>query len=405
MKETAIAPVQPDQRISEIDIIRGLALLGILMVNMSFFKYPVFFERYPSGFSEGLDQLASWIIQLFFTGKFYAIFSFLFGLGFFIFMERTISKGFDLIRLYRRRLFALLVIGFVHLFFVWSGDILFTYALIGFILIKFRSKSIPALRRWIIGLYITAILLNFLLGLINGIGVYFAGDSYAYMMQQMIDEAVAVYLTGSLTELIYFRLFNEVPYVLLSLVIWIPAVLAFFLCGLYAGKIKVFNNIPGHLPLLRKVRNIGLPVGTLLMFFYYLVETGSVPTGVIIKPALLSTTNYAASLFIFPAYVALIVLALQKDFWKNLLSPVAAAGRMALTNYLLQTLICLLIFYGFGFGYYAGVSAAAGLIITLLIYLVQVFWSNLWFKKFRFGPLEWLWRMVTYRRREKLLRS
>ncbi|MDZ4132866.1 MAG: DUF418 domain-containing protein, partial [Dethiobacteria bacterium] len=99
MTDQNIAPIQPAERISEIDIIRGLALFGILMVNMSFFKIPIFFDRYPSSFAAGGDQIGAWVIQLLFTGKFYAIFSFLFGLGFYIFMERTLQKGLALVPL------------------------------------------------------------------------------------------------------------------------------------------------------------------------------------------------------------------------------------------------------------------------------------------------------------------
>jgi len=403
MNETLIAPTQPGERISEIDIIRGLALLGILMVNMSFFKYPVFFDRYPTSFPAGFDQVGAWFIQLFFTGKFYAIFSFLFGLGFYIFMERTLQKGLDLIPLYRRRLFALLGFGFIHLFFIWSGDILFTYAIIGFILLKFRNKSVQSILKWIIGLFIIATTLNFLFGLINGAGEYYAGDKYPLMMQNMIDGAVEIYTRGSFFEIIGFRLINEVPYVLLGLIIWIPAVLAFFLCGLYAGKKKIFRDIPGHLPLLRKIRNIGLPLGGLFLLIYILVESGFWPVSTLVRPALLSASNYAASIFIFPSYVSIVLIALQRDFWKRLLSPVAAAGRMALTNYLSQTLICILLFYGFGLGLFAEISVLQGIFITLVIYLVQVVWSNLWFRKFKYGPMEWFWRMLTYRKKEKFL--
>ncbi|MDW7729963.1 MAG: DUF418 domain-containing protein [Bacillota bacterium] len=403
MNENLIAPTQPGERINEIDIVRGLALLGILMVNMLFFNYPVFFDRSPTSFPAGLDQVGAWFIQLIFTGKFYAIFSFLFGLGFFIFMERTLQKGLDLVPLYRRRLFALLAFGFIHLFIIWSGDILFTYAIIGFILLKFRDKPVPSVRKWIIGLFITATILNFIFGLINGAGEYFSGEKYLLIMQEMIEGAISVYLHGSFLQLLSFRLINEVPYALIGLIIWIPAVLAFFLCGLYAGKKGIFKNIPGHLPLLRKIRNIGLPLGGLFLLIYILVESGFWPVSTLLRPALLSASNYIASIFIFPAYVSIVLIALQKDFWKRLLSPVSAAGRMALTNYLTQTLICIFLFYGFGFGFYAGVSVGQGIVLTLIIYLVQLFWSNLWFKKFRYGPMEWFWRMLTYRKKEKFL--
>lgn len=397
MATNDMTPIQPQERISELDIVRGVALFGILMVNMSFFKYPVFFDRYPTSFPPGTDQLAAWLIQIFFTGKFYAIFSFLFGLGFYIFMERAEVKGLELVPLYRRRLLALLAFGFIHLFLVWSGDILFTYAIVGFLLLAFRNKSIESIRKWIVSLFVVSLILNFIFGLINGIGAVYAGDKYVYIMKEMINSAIPVYLEGSVTELVAYRLINEVPYVFIGLIAWIPAVLAFFLCGLYVGKRGIVKNIPGNIPLLKKIRNYGLPAGFLLMFFYILIESGVWQVGVLLKPALLGATNYAASIFIFPAYVSMIVLAAQSGLCKKILSPVAAAGRMALTNYLAQTFICVTLFYGFGFGLYASVSATQGVLIAIAIYLLQVFWSNLWFRKFRYGPMERLWRTLTYK--------
>jgi uncharacterized protein len=111
-------------------------------------------------------------------------------------------------------------------------------------------------------------------------------------------------------------------------------------------------------------------------------------------------TNYFASLFIFPAYVAAILLILQKRIGKKVLAPLAYAGRMALTNYLSQTLILITLFYGYGFGYFNRFSLAQGILLTLSLFLLQVLWSNLWFRKFKFGPLEWLWRGLTYKKFE-----
>lgn len=398
MSENNLAPVQPNERISEIDIIRGLALFGILMVNMSFFKYPVFFDRYPSNFPEGIEQISAWVIQLFFTGKFYAIFSFLFGLGFYIFMERTLSKGLELVPLYRRRLFALMVFGFLHLFLLWSGDILFTYAIIGFILLRFREKSLQSLKKWIIGLFITAFILNGLFGMLSGFGEIAAGENYVLMIEQMLDEAIVVYREGSFSQLVVFRAVNELPYVIISLVVWIPAVLAFFLCGLYTGKRGIFKDISGNTAFFKKIRNIGLPVGFLFMIFYFLVETGTLPVGTLFWHSVLAMSNYAASLFLFPAYVATVMLALQEERYKKLLSPLANTGRMALSNYLSQTVICIFLFYGFGFGFYAKTNAAVGIIIVLAIFFIQIIWSNLWLKKFKYGPMEWLWRVLTYKK-------
>ncbi|MBM4234972.1 MAG: DUF418 domain-containing protein [Firmicutes bacterium] len=395
-------PVQPAERISEIDIIRGIALFGILMVNMSFFKIPVMMDRMPSALSPGLDQTVAWLIQLLFTGKFYAIFSFLFGLGFYIFMERTLAKGLELVPLYRRRLVVLLIIGAIHLFLLWSGDILFTYALAGFILLAFRSKNEQQVKRWIIGLFIATLVLQGLFGFVQGFGEVMAGDSYDQMMNELISVAVAVYSTGSFTELFFYRLVNEVPYIIISLFVWIPAVLAFFLCGLYVGRKGIFRDLQGNRPLFIKICTIGFPVGAFFLFLYILFETAVWPVGPTTRIAMLMMTNYLASLFIFPAYVALVLLSLQTDRCRRILAPVASAGRMALTNYLTQTLILITLFYGFGFGLFYKVSLAQGVVITIALYLLQVLWSNLWFKKFKYGPLEWLWRGLTYKKFEPL---
>jgi uncharacterized protein len=405
MQNIQATPVQPAERISEIDIVRGIALFGILMVNMSFFKAPVMMDRLPSYYNPGLEQFCAWFIQLFFTGKFYAIFSFLFGLGFYLFMERTLAKGLTLMPLYRRRLLILLAFGAVHLFLLWSGDILFTYALVGFILLGFRQKTLQSLKRWIIGLFITTLFLQGIFGLVQGLGKVFSGDQYSRMMAEIIGDSIVVYTGGSFSELVAYRLVNEIPYILISLIVWIPAVLAFFLCGFYAGKLGVFKDLVGNAPLFRKICLIGFPLGALGLILYVLVETGLWPVGLAAKQALLSMSNYFASLFIFPAYVSMILLALQTQTCKKLLVPVAAAGRMALTNYLSQTLILITLFYGFGFGYFNQVSLAQGILITFVLYLIQVVWSNLWFKKFKYGPLEWFWRGLTYKKFEPFRNS
>lgn len=403
MSENTALPIQPSERISEIDIVRGLALFGILMVNMLFFKAPVYIDHSPTGFPPVIEQAGAWIIQLFFTGKFYAIFSFLFGFGFYIFMERVLQKGLLLLPLYRRRLFALLAIGFIHLFFLWTGDILFTYAIAGFMLLGFRDKPLRSLKKWISGLVVTALILNFLFWLVAVYGEYALGEEYAVIRKELIAKAVAVYSNAGFMELVAYRAVNELPFVLINLLVWLPAVLAFFLCGLYAGKMGVFKDLAGHAHLLRKARNVGLPVGALLMLLYALFEIGMLPAGVILKPALLEALNYAASLFIFPAYVALVLLALQKNFFKKLFAPVAAAGRMALTNYLMQTLICITLFYGFGFGLFGKITVAQGILLTIAIYLAQIPLSNLWLKKYAYGPMEWLWRSLTYKKIQPLL--
>ncbi len=403
MEQTGIAPIQAAERINEIDIVRGVALFGILIVNMSFYKYPVYMERIPSQFPEGLERLSAMFIQLFFTGNFYAVFSFLFGLGFFIFMDRTMKKGLELKPLYRRRLTALLIFGLLHIVLFWSGDILFTYALTGFILLAFRNVSLEAIKKWILALFVFAFFFNTVVSFFKSAGKVLAPEKYQVIMDEMISSAIIMYTEGTFVELTIYRLVNEVPYVMVGVIFWIPQVLAFFLCGLYAGCKGIFNDIPAHVPMFKKIRTWGLLVGGVFLLFYALIDYGILAVHPLLNVSLLSGINYLASIFIFPAYVSMIILGAQAGFWKKVLTPVGEAGKMALTNYLSQTLICVIIFYGFGFGLYGRVSVSAGILITIAIFLVQVAWSNAWMRKFKYGPMEWFWRLLTYRKKQPFM--
>jgi len=398
VQNSNIAPIQAGERINEIDMIRGVALFGILMVNMALFKSPIMDLRLPSSHPEGIEQVSAYFIQLLFTGNFYAIFSFLFGLGFYIFMDRTMQKGLELKPLYRRRLFALMFFGLVHLILLWSGDILLNYAIVGFILMAFRNKSLQVIKKWIIGLFIVSLFINMAIIVFKSIGEIFGDEKYFALIDKMTAEAFYMYSEAGLAELLSYRLINEVPYMLVGMLFWIPQVLAFFLCGLYAGKTGIFNNISGNIGLFKKVRFWGFLVGGLFLILLVMVDSGAISTHTLIAMSILGGINYLASLFLFPAYVSTIVLAAQNQFWKKLLSPVASAGKMALTNYLSQTIICLIIFYGFGFGLYGRLTIFHGIILTVAIYLLQVFVSSLWMNKFKYGPMEWVWRILTYKR-------
>jgi len=402
MEQNGIAPIQAAERINEIDIVRGVALFGILIVNMSFYKYPVYMERIPSTFPEGLERLSAMFIQLFFTGNFYAVFSFLFGLGFFIFMDRTMKKGLELKPLYRRRLTALLVFGLLHIVLFWSGDILFTYAITGFILLAFRNVSLEAIKKWILALFVFAFFFNTVVSFFKSAGKFSAPEKYQAVMDEMISSALVMYTEGTFIELMLYRLVNEIPYVIMGVIFWIPQVLAFFLCGLYAGRKGIFNDIPAHIPMFKKIRNWGLLIGGLFLLLYVLIDYGVLPVHPLLNVSLLSGINYLASIFIFPAYVSIIILGAQSGFWKKVLTPAGEAGKMALTNYLSQTLICVIIFYGFGFGLYGRVSVSAGILITIAIFMVQVAWSNAWLRKFKYGPMEWFWRLLTYKKSSHL---
>lgn len=398
---TASRPLRPRERIQELDVIRGFALFGILLVNMTLFKSVVdyFFIKTPVDMPNFADQLGMWFIQLFATGKFYAIFSFLFGLGFYIFLERLMAKGWSPTTLYRRRLLGLLIFGLVHLVFIWSGDILFYYSVVGFFLMAFRRASPETLVPWIIFLFILAVLIEGGFSLIISAAQVILGEEFTAEQTAMMEEATAVFRDGSFVEILRYRWTWEVWPALLMLVYYVPAVLAYFLCGLYAGKMGVFKNVEAHLPSLKRVWRWGLGGGAVFTGLYILMGAEIIPVADLWRLPLLSMINQAGAVFLSAFYVTSLLLLLQKAFWKRVLTVFSAPGRMALTNYLSQSILCVLIFYGYGGGYFNQVSVVGGIGLTFGIVFLQVLWSNWWMARFNYGPLEWLWRYFTYRQK------
>jgi uncharacterized protein len=174
------------------------------------------------------------------------------------------------------------------------------------------------------------------------------------------------------------------------------------LLGLYAGKRRIFANLPEHLPFIRKLWLWSLAIGLVGNFLY--VYFGAQSARTMPSPALMISlagqTFGAPALAIF--YMSSLVLLFQRPTWQRVLSPLAAVGRMALTNYLLQSIICTLLFYGYGLGLYDEVGPAGGILLAIVIYTFQVLWSNWWLRRFQFGPMEWLWRTLTYGRRQPM---
>ncbi|MBN2548818.1 MAG: DUF418 domain-containing protein [Anaerolineales bacterium] len=399
----AIQPVTSKERIDVIDITRGFALLGILLVNMETFRRPVY--AYMSGLNQpaGLDKLAAWLIAFFAEGKFFSLFSFLFGLGLYLLMERVEGRGGRFVPLYLRRMAVLLGFGLLHGFLLWCGDILLPYAILGVLLLLFRKRSPRGLLTWtVVFLALSILIQGGLLGLTE-VGRAFSGPGAMEAMfeesrQQAIaatNQAIQVYTQGSLAEIFNQRIADELFMLPFNFFI-APNIFAMFLLGLYFGKRQIFRDIPQYLPLFRRLLVIGLVVGVTGNLIYVIAGEGASPS----NPSLNSLISWAGQAVGAPmlslAYLSAIVLLTQREAWKRRLSPLGAVGRMALSNYILQTLICTTIFYNYGLGLYNRVGEAVGLLLTFAIFLAQIPLSRWWLKRFRFGPLEWLWRSLTY---------
>ncbi len=401
-------PVVLSERIQTIDILRGFALFGILLVNMHLFSHPV--QELLIGYGEVgplLDRVAALGIQVLAESKFYPIFSFLFGLGIALQIQRAEERGTPTHPLFVRRLSFLLLIGLAHAVFVWVGDILVLYAVLGTILLLFyRKRSPQALLVWAGVFLAMAVLLPAglsglaMLAKLTPAGAAEVSASFAASdagLRAEAAQAAVIYSAGSFAEITAQRLSD------LRLMYSVAIFLAFnafamFLFGLYAGRRGVFRDIPAHTPLLKKIFWWGCALGLSSSFAHAMVSHGpefALPTWLDI---LTDSARTLGAPVLALGYIAGLTLLLQQAAWRARLWPLAAVGRMALTNYLMQSLIATSLFYGYGFGHFGQIGPGLGILITVAIYGLQIPLSVWWLRHFQYGPVEWLWRTLTYLR-------
>jgi uncharacterized protein len=398
MSTSQISPISSQERIEVLDVLRGLAVCGILIGNMQWFSGYGMMPPSVARQSPFADQITHFLVHFFVEGKFYSIFSFLFGFGFALQIARAEERGDLKASLFKRRLFWLLVIGLLHAYLLWSGDILSIYALMGFVLILFRKKTNGALLKWAFVLLAIPILTYILLYALFVALV--PPGAVAKLDAAQIDfwrESVRKVPQSSYLQIIAGYNLNMIVgrYASLILEMRLPKLLAMFLFGSYAYRRGFFQDLSSHQPFIRRVLVYGLILGLIgnVAFAAFAGAEAVFPP----SPAgIVGVISYA---FGVPA-LALFFIALVATLWqkapssnaRRLLAWLAPVGRMALTNYLLQTVICLSLFYGYGFGQFGRVGATTATLIALAIFLFQIFTSALWLKYFAYGPMEWIWR-------------
>ena len=407
------APVRPRNRIVTIDILRGFAIFGILLVNMKFFNLSVYnnvAELYEP--ATMLDQLARWFIAFFAEGKFYSIFSFLFGLGMAIQYQRAEEKGARFGPFWLRRMIVLLVIGIIHAYLFWTGDILIMYSVFGIALLLWRKTKPRTLLIWFLIFLLLPLLLNgFLTGMVKMGEMAIGAEEMAKAFEGQIAQyailgaqADQIYASGNFLEVTAQRardmmfMYSTWPFMGFN-------IFAMMILGLYVGKRRIFEDIPGNMPFIRKVWLWGLIIGLIGNFVYiYFGEQANRAV-----PSLANLISLTGQTFGAPAlalfYMTLLTILAERTIWRQRLQPLAKVGRMALTNYLLQSTICSILFFGYGFALYGKIGIAAGILLTIVIYALEVVFSSWWLARFRFGPMEWLWRTLTYGKRQPMRRA
>jgi uncharacterized protein len=403
----ALTPVKAGERMQIVDSLRGFALLGILLVNMGLFIHPFHTILFPPDPGTPLlDQAASWLIRLLAEGKFYSLFSLLFGLGFAIQFGRAQVRNLPIVPLYMRRMFFLLLFGAIHAFFIWTGDILIVYALLGFVLILFRKARPRTLLIWI-GIILTGyfLLMTMWLGFIE-LGRMDPGAAAEInqilaeqerLFRSDIEQAYEAYGQGSFAEVTRYRMREYFSILSFAAVGMLPGVFMMFLVGLYFGKRRLFDSVEENLPFFRKITWWGLAIGLPANLIYASLMATGISRLDINLPMYVATLGQIVggpALCLF--YVGALTLLSRRQPWADRLQILAPVGRMALTNYLLQSIVCTFIFYGYGLGLFGQVGAAVGLVLTLVIYGLQIPFSHWWMARFRYGPFEWLWRTLSY---------
>ncbi|WP_165973513.1 DUF418 domain-containing protein [Luteibacter rhizovicinus] len=406
----ALMPLPLDERIQALDVLRGFALLGIFLMNVDFMVRPLVAIRdiLPATL-HGLDYAAAWFIFTFVQGKFWTLFSLLFGMGFAVMMTRAERAGRDFVRPYLRRSVALLGFGLIHACLIWAGDILVMYALVAFVLLLgFRHLRMNWLWRLALLLYLVPVL-TYSIGMAR---TYHALHSTPAAYAQKVEErekahekwvnkvAVAepLLLHGSYTAMSRQRTRDLVDhwwYVFLEG----PMILGVFLFGVWLIRSGRMVKPQAHLPFFRRMLRWTLLPGILLALLASWCSTSFIPGLETPLSQVSLMLLQISSMLLCLGYLSALMLWLQHPGGARVLAWLAPAGRMALTNYLLQSLVSTWLFYGYGLGLAVHFSRAWQVVYVLLFYALQLLLSRWWLSRYRYGPMEWLWRYLTYLRR------
>ncbi|MCM3741080.1 DUF418 domain-containing protein [Oceanobacillus luteolus] len=383
-----LKPTSDQNRINHIDMIRGFAILGIFMVNIGAFSAPYFLRGgAEEAWNSPLDQFTLAFIDIFFQGSFYTLFSILFGFSWQLMKDRLQLKGMKYSSFLFRRQVVLIGFGLVHAILIWHGDILFSYGLIGLLLLLFLEVKDRTLLIW------AAILFGGSVGIITLL-LYPVRHLMNWTDQEGIRVAIHNYSSGSF-PLIWQQNLQDwlmansgITFILLCFIL-----LPLFLFGMYLARKRWFHKPEEFQKVLSRLLVITFILSVILKFGPYLFGNPLWLTYV--------QDNFggaASALF----YMTLITLGAQTDIGMKIFRPLQYVGRMALSNYILQSVVCFLLFYGVGLGLYHSVTPAVSVLIALIIFGLQIILSKWWLLRFRFGPLEWVWRSLNYKQRQAL---
>lgn len=484
----SLTPVAPDQRINALDILRGFALIGILLMNIEWFSRPI---SDIGGFNYELtsfDHGVGWLIRCFVEGKFYKLFALLFGMGFAVMLTQAMRKNRPFGAWFTRRMLVLFVFGILHMFFLWQGDILHDYAFAGLLMLGFiyllrkkrfekynNPRSILKIALW--WLSIPMLIASFA-GI--GFGVFFDRQSVSEQWQesqnirglvlqletetattkalltterqelsedtaeilpeenlntefaqaesgteevvesediestpqeqaqeifeyeqekaQEAADEIAALKDGSFWQATVFRTKASIIWLAFTPVFALTMLLPIFLLGYWLVVTGAIKEHAQHPKLFGYMARIGLGVGLFVTVGGLLIMGHPAVEHIMPIQAVANVLFAGGQFFMAAGYLGLLIRLLDSPKWHKALEKLAPMGRMALTNYIMHSVILTSIFYGYAGGLYGEISRAPQMLIVLAIVIIQIPLSSLWLKHFQFGPLEWLWRSLTYKK-------
>ncbi|PSA99514.1 DUF418 domain-containing protein [Bacillus halotolerans] len=375
-KEGYGQPVSLRERVHFLDIVRGFALLGIIIVN--YFLIVDSVKGFEMTSDDVLHNLVSWFAE----GKFVTLFSFLFGVGFMIFMDRAAQKVDSPNKLFARRLSILLGFGILHITFVWVGDILSFYAISGFLLLAFYKRTAKTVLRWIIALIVFQFLtpvFTMLYNVINTAGqknpnfsefTLFSHSSLTYIESISARWTDMVTMAASSFHMIY-------------------SMFLMFLLGVYFVKMEFFKDMESKKPIWKRI--------WIISTIAFLITQSSILLDMFnfsnISSVLGQNGGLTGSMFYMSTFAMLFLYVPQLRGPMMIFTKV---GRMSLTCYLLHSIIGTVLFLRYGFGLAGHIQSAGTFMFSLAVYFVLMIFSTLWLKRFKYGPMELIWRKLTY---------
>ncbi|WP_107947331.1 DUF418 domain-containing protein [Lysinibacillus parviboronicapiens] len=380
-----LKPTMLQERIATLDILRGISLLGILLVNMYAFYLPMPYIDLASWFTTPSDMVWQQNLDIYVQSSFYPLFAMLFGYGLAMQWQKAQSREQNFYGTGLRRLVVLFMFGFVHAVLIWWGDILMTYAFCGvFLLLLLRLHPIWLLSIGIIINGFMHVFMLFIVGYIN-----FNSQIDTYLNITAVEKAITAYGAGNWLDAFMQRLSDLSEQAGVGM--WIASlftILPYMLIGAAASKWRLVERAKELKWLWVALAVVGLVMGIFMK---------SIPVLNTRTYLLEYIKVYMGGPILSVGYIGLIVLLCMIPLVPKMLSPFAKIGRMSLTMYILQSIIGTCLFYQFGFGWYGKVSVATGVLIAISIIVVQMVLAEVWLSKWKQGPLEAIWRKLTYK--------